>query len=924
MHSNCHTDEYLALDATSQKILRDKWRERRYPKCPNCGRKMKTEVCPYVLDSTGKVCGTSRDVDRVDEARKILERCVSMEKLSRSDEAEAIRGILESYESRVIERGDVFYVISRSWYMSWKTYVGYGDEDGKIATNHVMHPGPIDNLPIMMDEEEKEVLMKEEEEEEEKNEDTMKTNFVPLRARLVRKDFVVVPQEAWILLRKWYGLDSQSKEFRREVFRSSWGTKSMRKPFVDLYPIFVTLAYRPQSTHSTSNKISPDVEFLTRRIRCSSRISIDQLRFRLGPREYNLDFIGGDLRHKQFGFAKIENGRLCYDTNQCFSDPKKTLEDLGVSSGDTIAIWTRSAPSYEDNDSQKRKRFRPMVLSYFAPRQTNEEGTPKRRGAVGLHNLGNTCYMNAALQCLSHTALLTETILSSFFQSRVVSSKSNKKLVVSISYAEWLEKMWSNKYTTIAPREVKSAISSRVRMFRGFTQHDSQELLQYLLQELLKFDEDIVSKLIRVKVRIVKTCTMCNLTKSTSDPRLGLALPLPEEKLRLIPFVFVPWKRTTNTLSRYGVWVQKDGNCNDLKRNVSDMLKISCQNIVLAEVTRSNKIRKLYRGVDKIVFLSSTSPLVIYEMPVPVYSVPLSSSSSSSTPSLGRISSMNTGISLIRVLVLSSNKKDLNNAMSDSSFLIPIQSSGGSSKISSQVLYDLVSSKFCNDEEFELSIVHRNDQNDLKSKHLSHSDSESLWSLDPSTHHLIVCSKSSLSFSNLENHISLVEGERKLKARQTDLSECLGLFHAKEIMCDENAVECDHCKTRTKHHSSQGLESLPPVLVFHLQRFTQVGYTREKLDTFVKFPLKGLDMSKYVNSPSPLLYDCYAVVHHQGGYGGGHYVAHARDATSWCLFDDARITTISAEDDKKKNLESEIVRRSAYLLFYERRKRDII
>ncbi len=38
-----------------------------------------------------------------------------------------------------------------------------------------------------------------------------------------------------------------------------------------------------------------------------------------------------------------------------------------------------------------------------------------RKGLVGLRNLGNTCYMNSGLQCLSNTQQLTEYFLSNNF-----------------------------------------------------------------------------------------------------------------------------------------------------------------------------------------------------------------------------------------------------------------------------------------------------------------------------------------------------------------------------------------------------------------------------------------------------------------------------------------------------------------------------
>ena len=48
--------------------------------------------------------------------------------------------------------------------------------------------------------------------------------------------------------------------------------------------------------------------------------------------------------------------------------------------------------------------------SYYSRGHTR--GTPEAPGVVGLQNLGNTCFMNSMLQCLSNTQPLTEYFLS--------------------------------------------------------------------------------------------------------------------------------------------------------------------------------------------------------------------------------------------------------------------------------------------------------------------------------------------------------------------------------------------------------------------------------------------------------------------------------------------------------------------------------
>jgi hypothetical protein len=61
-----------------------------------------------------------------------------------------------------------------------------------------------------------------------------------------------------------------------------------------------------------------------------------------------------------------------------------------------------------------------------------------------------------------------------------------------------------------------------------------------------------------------------------------------------------------------------------------------------------------------------------------------------------------------------------------------------------------------------------------------------------------------------------------------------------------------------------------------------------------------------------ILYDLYAVVHHQGALSGGHYVASLKSELDgqWRLFNDAQVYEIHARD---------VVDASAYILFYIRR-----
>lgn len=186
------------------------------------------------------------------------------------------------------------------------------------------------------------------------------------------------------------------------------------------------------------------------------------------------------------------------------------------------------------------------------------------RALVGLSNLGNTCFMNSCLQCLSNTPELTGYFVSNEYAREVDHASKSKQLT--LNYAELIQDMWKagGKNVTIQPSALKMQISKWARQFSGYNQHDSQELLRFLLDGLQEglmrpkkeppwpYDDDsfdarpileqsermwqnymarnnsLITQVFCGQLHSLVVCNVCKRESNCYDPFMDLSLPIPK------------------------------------------------------------------------------------------------------------------------------------------------------------------------------------------------------------------------------------------------------------------------------------------------------------------------------------------------------------------------------------------------------------
>ncbi|KAM4589778.1 ubiquitin carboxyl-terminal hydrolase 2a isoform 1-T2 [Fundulus diaphanus] len=182
------------------------------------------------------------------------------------------------------------------------------------------------------------------------------------------------------------------------------------------------------------------------------------------------------------------------------------------------------------------------------------------QGLVGLKNLGNTCFMNSILQCLSNTQSLRDYCLHNSHR-RDLNNNSRTNTALMEEFAKLIQTMWtSTSSEAVSPSEFKTQIQRYAPRFVGYNQQDAQEFLRFLLDGLhnevnrvtvrprgtvedfdhlpdeekgkkmwSKYLEREDSKIVDLFVGQLKsslTCSHCGFCSTVFDPFWDLSLPI--------------------------------------------------------------------------------------------------------------------------------------------------------------------------------------------------------------------------------------------------------------------------------------------------------------------------------------------------------------------------------------------------------------
>lgn len=514
------------------------------------------------------------------------------------------------------------------------------------------------------------------------------------------------------------------------------------------------------------------------------------------------------------------------------------------------------------------------MLRHFGINLNKKYTKESKKGVTGLQNLGNTCFMNSSLQCLSNTSELTQYFLTNEFLKDL--NKNNPLgtggYLIS-AYSELIKELWMGTDSYVSPWNIKKVIGKFAPQFSGYSQQDSQELLSYLLDGLhedlnrvikkpfvedieyngqkdedlsieswnnyLKRNQSIIMDLFAGQYKSRLDCPDCKKISITFDPFLSISLPVPHVLTYNITFYFI-FKDSKILPYKLTAILPVENKCSDLLEYTEKILKISKENMMICLI-KDHNIKEVVNPEKSLKVLDEydSGNILVYE--------------------LDNISSKEESILKISTSICCLKKRgEISKDVSYSRyFRFSIENTFEQLHIKIYKFFRAYIKNFITSfdenkpEDFQIDLENE-DIKTLKNEYLNMFFSKNF---DPpyKLYYMKADEKIELAYSSSKSFGQMVQDkepqeyeisfvliyasyiklddlkmnrfqeppseEKSRDLKKSTIYDCLDLFTKEEILDAENAWYCSNCKMHKQAKKKMEIYKTPKILILHLKRF---------------------------------------------------------------------------------------------------------
>ncbi|XP_048519640.1 ubiquitin carboxyl-terminal hydrolase 31 isoform X2 [Dendroctonus ponderosae] len=544
------------------------------------------------------------------------------------------------------------------------------------------------------------------------------------------------------------------------------------------------------------------------------------------------------------------------------------------------------------NQSLDTNRVPPVDFQTWGP-----EDTP---GVTGLKNQGNTCFINAVLQCISHTDILAEYFVLDKYKldlarrNKLNSKKFGTKGEVTEQLAKILKALWACQYCPELSTSFKQVLEKHGSQYKGNQQHDAQEFLLWLLDKVhedlntaskkkykniktsgrpdeviaaetlenyRRCNNSFIQSIFQAQYRSSLSCSRCRTQSNTFDPFQCISVQLPQFHKQSI-YVTVVYTSQQPRQVQIGLNLPSGASINELRAILESDTSIEKSNMLLTEIGDAGFMRT-FNDAQCVSIISEIDPVYCVE------TAQLKDSEGSATSPY---------ILLCWINIVKGNPGYLRKF--GSPYTMQVSRETNYDDLQKLVLKEMA--PILHDD-----ILISSQPKGIFKMRISDpawNESEPPCYLEPQLEHplfmeaidqaLALCSEDggpphvklvmewteSSKKSIIAEDGDLIEEHSTVKLLRAQalqvvkkggapltLEECLRDYTEAETLSD--AWRCPHCQQYQPVVKTLDVWSLPDILIVHFKRFRQHsirGGNSTKLTTMVDFPVYGFDMSPHL------------------------------------------------------------------------------